>query len=176
MEKAAQALSELRKASDRLYICLTGGRKEMVASMTLLARLSDVEAVYHVVSPEIKVVSAVLERIRKDIEELANSENPNEYYRQKRDVFNPVMYTPSTSYNIIYVSIVPYPQETPHKHQNPPRKQHRPKKKCKAGNMVLAAPQRKGPHKHDGRQNHSHRQRTKIIRRTSQIFIGLYTH
>ncbi|MEM2485453.1 MAG: CRISPR-associated protein Csx14 [Candidatus Caldarchaeum sp.] len=112
METAAKALSELRRNSDKLYVCLAGGRKEMVASMTLLAQLNDVDAVYHVISPEIKVVSAALERIRKEIEELANSQNPQEYYKQKREEFDPVMYPPPTDYNVIHVPVIPYPPET----------------------------------------------------------------
>jgi len=108
------------------------------------------------------VVSAALERIRKDIEELANSEKPNEYYRQIREMFDPIMYPPSTSYKIIYVPTVPYQPETLTSPKTLLAKNISPRKKCKAGNMVLAAPQRKRPHKHDGRQNHSHRQRTKL--------------
>ncbi|MEM0456823.1 MAG: CRISPR-associated ring nuclease [Thermoproteota archaeon] len=111
MEKAAQTLAELRRSSDKLYICLAGGRKEMVASMTLLAQFFDVDAMYHVVSTEVKAINVALEKIRKEIQELASSQDPKEYYRQKKEDFEPIMYPPSTSYNVIMVPIIPYPPE-----------------------------------------------------------------
>lgn len=112
MEFAAKAVADVRRKADRLYLCLDGGRKEMVASMMLMAQLANVDAAYHVVSLDVKAFNAALERIRKNIEDLAGSPSPNDYYKQHRDIFEPVMYPPPSSYRIVAVPIIPYPPET----------------------------------------------------------------
>ncbi|MEM1950260.1 MAG: CRISPR-associated ring nuclease, partial [Candidatus Caldarchaeum sp.] len=78
MEAAAKALARLRRDGGRVYVCLAGGRKEMVASLVLLAQLTDVEALYHVVAPDIKSINVTLEQIRSHISNLARSSNPVE--------------------------------------------------------------------------------------------------
>ncbi|MEM4154442.1 MAG: CRISPR-associated ring nuclease [Candidatus Caldarchaeum sp.] len=109
MEAAAKALARLRRNGGRVYVCLAGGRKEMVASLVLLAQLTDVEALYHVVAPDIKSINIMLEKIRSHISSLARSSNPVEYYRQNKDVLDPVMYPPAQSYNVVRVPVLPYP-------------------------------------------------------------------
>ncbi|MEM4270088.1 MAG: CRISPR-associated ring nuclease, partial [Candidatus Caldarchaeum sp.] len=105
----AKALARLRRNGGRVYVCLAGGRKEMVASLVLLAQLTDVEALYHVVAPDIKSINIMLEKIRSHISSLARSSNPVEYYRQNKDVLDPVMYPPAQSYNVVRVPVLPYP-------------------------------------------------------------------
>ncbi|MEM4346238.1 MAG: CRISPR-associated ring nuclease [Candidatus Caldarchaeum sp.] len=109
MEAAAKTLARLSRGGGRVYVCLAGGRKEMVASLVLLAQLTDVEALYHVVAPDIKSINIMLEKIRSHISSLAQSSNPVEYYRQHKDVLEPVMYPPAQSYNVVRVPVLPYP-------------------------------------------------------------------
>ncbi|MCS6785249.1 MAG: CRISPR-associated ring nuclease [Candidatus Caldarchaeum sp.] len=109
MEFAAKAVAGLRRSVDRLYLCLAGGRKEMVASMVLMAQLANVDAAYHVVSSDVKSLNVALERIRKEIEDLAASSSPLDYYRSRRDVFEPVMYPSPSSYKVVSVPVLPYP-------------------------------------------------------------------
>ncbi|MEM3102095.1 MAG: hypothetical protein QXH11_01840, partial [Candidatus Caldarchaeum sp.] len=48
-------------------------------------------------------------KIRSHISSLAQSSNPVEYYRQHKDVLEPVMYPPAQSYNVVRVPVLPYP-------------------------------------------------------------------
>ncbi|MEN3047873.1 MAG: CRISPR-associated ring nuclease [Candidatus Caldarchaeales archaeon] len=111
MEAAAKALSGLRREVERLYLCIAGGRKEIVASMMLIAQLGNVDAAYHVVAPDVKALNVALERIRKEIEDLGGSPSPLDYYRERREVFEPVMYPDPSTYEVIAVPIVPFPPE-----------------------------------------------------------------
>jgi len=112
MEHTVKIISNLRKRYKRIHICLAGGRKEMVASTMLIAQLTGINTLYHIVSPNIKEMNIELERIRKEIEELAQSSNPTEYYNNNKEKFDKVMFPPSDSYNVIKLPIIPYPWKT----------------------------------------------------------------
>ncbi|MEM1943717.1 MAG: CRISPR-associated ring nuclease [Candidatus Caldarchaeum sp.] len=109
MEYSVKVVADLRRRYDVLHICLAGGRKEMVASLTMIAQLASLSSVYHVVSPYIKEMNVELERIRHDIEMLASSEDPRRYYELNREKFDRVMFPPAESYSIVAVPIIPYP-------------------------------------------------------------------
>ncbi|MCS6784408.1 MAG: CRISPR-associated ring nuclease [Candidatus Caldarchaeum sp.] len=111
MEFAAKEVARLRRVVDRLYLCVAGGRKEMVASMVLMAQLANVDAAYHVVSTDVKSLNVALERIRKEIDDLAASPSPEDYYRSHLDIFEPVMFPPSSSFHVVAVPVLPYPPD-----------------------------------------------------------------
>ncbi|MEM2910496.1 MAG: CRISPR-associated protein Csx14 [Nitrososphaerota archaeon] len=109
----ADILREQRERynADKIYVCLAGGRKEMGTSLAMLGQILDVDAVYHVVAPNIKSMSVDLERARHDISELAASPDPMEYYTRKRELFDALMYPPPSTYNVIRIPVIPYPKE-----------------------------------------------------------------
>ena len=112
MEETVKIITHLRRKYEELYVCLAGGRKEMVASLMLIAQLTGINTLYHIVSPNIKEMNIELERIRYEIEQLAQSSNPQQYYNENREKFEAVMYPPPTTYNAIKLPIIPYPQKT----------------------------------------------------------------
>jgi len=114
MEEAVKVIAALRRRYSELNICLAGGRKEMVASIMLIAQLTGINTVYHIVSPNIKEMNIELEKIRYEIEELAESDEPEEYYNANREKFEPIMYPPPTTYNVIKLPLIPYPERTIH--------------------------------------------------------------
>jgi CRISPR-associated protein Csx14 len=69
---------------DSVHLCLAGGRKDMGITASLLAQYFGVNGVYHVVMPDVQVFNVELERRREDIERLASSENPLEYYQAEQ--------------------------------------------------------------------------------------------
>lgn len=109
MEFSVKVIANLRRRYEVLHICLAGGRKEMVASLVMIAQLIGLNTVYHVVSPHIREMNIELEKIRRDIEMLAESEDPKKYYELNREKFDRVMFPPAESYNIVAVPIIPYP-------------------------------------------------------------------
>lgn len=110
MRKTMEVIADMRRGEiERLYVCLAGGRKEMVASLVLLTQLTNVEALYHVVSPNVKEMNVALERIRSNIEALAAHPDPSSYYAENRAVFEPVMYPDPATYNVIRIPVLPYP-------------------------------------------------------------------
>lgn len=109
MEHSVKVIASLKRRYDVLYICLAGGRKEIVASLIMIAQLMGLSSVYHVVSPHIREMNIELERIRRDIEELADSEDPTKYYELNRERFDRVMFPPTESFNVVAVPIIPYP-------------------------------------------------------------------
>lgn len=112
MEAAAKILARMKRHGDKVYVCLAGGRKEMVASLVLLAQLSDVDGLFHVVAPDVKAFNQELEKIRTDIENLAKDANPMDYYRKHSEKFDPIMYPPAETYNVVKVPFLPYPPST----------------------------------------------------------------
>lgn len=112
MEETVKILTRLKRRYEELHICLAGGRKEMVASIMLIAQLTGINTLYHIVSPNIKEMNIELERIRYEIEQLAQSSDPTEYYNENREKFERVMYPPTTTYSAIKLPIIPYPQKT----------------------------------------------------------------
>jgi len=94
---------------DSVHLCLAGGRKDMGITAALLSQYFGVNGVYHVIMPDVQVYNAELERLRKNIEELAASENPLEYYVQHIDIFEPLMFPPLDRYVVIKIPLIPYP-------------------------------------------------------------------
>ncbi|MEM3090897.1 MAG: CRISPR-associated ring nuclease [Candidatus Bathyarchaeia archaeon] len=109
MEESAKIITGLKRRYPVLHICLAGGRKETVASTITLAQLMGLTSLYHVVSPNIREMNIELERIRKEIEEFGESSDPQKYYEEKKNLFEPVLFPSASSYNVIKLPIIPYP-------------------------------------------------------------------
>lgn len=95
----------------RIHLNLSGGRKGMVVALATLAQFFPVSGAYLVTARDIKTFNQNLERIRQEIRELMRSSDPMEYYRSKKELFDPVMYPPRQEYEIIEIPIIPYPPE-----------------------------------------------------------------
>lgn len=111
IEESAKVISQLKRKYDSLHICLAGGRKEMVASIMIVAQLMNLSSVYHIISPHIKEMNIELERIRHDIAQLARSEDPQTYYEKNKEIFDRVLFPPTRNYSAIKLQILPYPED-----------------------------------------------------------------
>jgi len=113
MIKAAKVLRDQKKKhrADVVYICVAGGRRDMCVNLVLLAQIFDVNAVFHVVMPDVKTFNVALERARYKIEELAMAEDKRAYYLENKEELDPLMYPPLSRYYVIRVPILPFPRD-----------------------------------------------------------------
>ena len=112
MKICARILREQREIhrAERVYLCVAGGRKDMCITLSLLGQYFGVNGIFHIIMPEIQAYSAELERIRHEISELTRAENKDQYYKEKIELFERLMYPPLASYKIIRIPIIPIPQ------------------------------------------------------------------
>jgi CRISPR-associated protein Csx14 len=112
MKTCARILREQRDIyrADKVYLCVAGGRKDMCITLSLLAQYFGVNGVFHVIMPEVKAFSSELERMRYEINKLAEAENKDLYYQEKAERFDKLMYPPLKSYIVIRIPIIPIPQ------------------------------------------------------------------
>jgi len=95
--------------ADIIYLCVAGGRKDTCIILSLLGQIFGVDGIYHVVMPDVKAFNIALERIRKEMTDLLNAEDKEGYYREKKEIFEPVMFPPLSSYVVIRLPLLPYP-------------------------------------------------------------------
>lgn len=111
LEEASRVIiSEMEKRPRKIYICLAGGRKEMVTSLMLLAQVLGADGVFHVVSPHIREMNVELERLREEIAALARSEDPIKFYEERSEIFDALMFPDKSTYNVVKIPIIPYPR------------------------------------------------------------------
>jgi CRISPR-associated protein Csx14 len=108
---AARILRDQKEkhGAEVVHLCVAGGRKEVCIILSLLAQFFNVNGVYHVVMPDVKTFNQQLELIRHEAKELASAEDKLAYYRQKRDLLEPVLFPDLSTYNVIKIPVVPYP-------------------------------------------------------------------
>lgn len=99
----------IRHGVQRIYLNLSGGRKAMAIALALLAQFFPVSGAYLVVARDVKTFNQNLERIRYEMSELSKSPDPLEYYRSRKECFEPVMYPPREEYEVVEIPIMPYP-------------------------------------------------------------------
>lgn len=92
-----------------VHLCVAGGRKEVCIILSMLAQFYNINGVYHIIMPNVKAFNQQLELIRHEAEELSNADNKLAYYRQKKDLLQPVLFPELSTYNVIKIPIIPYP-------------------------------------------------------------------
>jgi len=97
--------------ADIVLLCVAGGRKEVCIILSLLAQFYKVNGVYHIVMSDVKAFNVDLERIRYEAEMLSKTEDKLGYYRQKKDLLEPVLFPKPHTYNVIKIPVIPYPKD-----------------------------------------------------------------
>ncbi|AKG91321.1 CRISPR-associated protein, Csx14 family [Geoglobus ahangari] len=96
--------------SDVVYLNVAGGRKNMCITLSILGQFLNVDGVFHVVSPNVKIVNEMLENLRHDIERLYLAESDEErlrIYEEKARYFNALMFP--EDYQVVRIPTVPVP-------------------------------------------------------------------
>ncbi|AIG97434.1 CRISPR-associated protein, Csx14 family [Archaeoglobus fulgidus DSM 8774] len=109
---AAKIVKEQREkyGSRRIYLNVSGGRKNMGITLSLLGQLMGVDGVFHVITGDVRVVNVQLENLRKDIERIykAKSEEEKiEIYKERERYFNSLMFPDA---EIVRIPTIPFPQ------------------------------------------------------------------
>ncbi|WP_456370504.1 CRISPR-associated protein Csx14 [Geoglobus sp.] len=96
--------------SDVVYLNVAGGRKNMCITLAILGQFLNVDGVFHVVSPDVKVVNEMLENLRQDIERIHRAESEEErlrIYGEKARYFDALMFP--GDYRVVRIPTVPIP-------------------------------------------------------------------
>jgi CRISPR-associated Csx14 family protein len=99
-----------RYKANRIYVNSAGGRKDALIALSTLCQFLPVSGIFHIVMPDVKTFNVELERIRFDIDELGGAEDKKSYYLSKKSLFEPLMYPPPSTYSVIKIPVVPFPQ------------------------------------------------------------------
>ena len=98
--------------SDVVYINVAGGRKNMCITLSILGQFLNVDGIFHVVSPDVRVVNELLERLRADIEQIYRAESEDEkikIYRDRERLFDSLMFP--RDYEVVRIPTIPIPMD-----------------------------------------------------------------
>lgn len=95
--------------ANKIYINAAGGRKDSILALSLVSQLFPVSGIFHVIMPDVKSFNIELERKHVEIEGFGKTEDKKSYYLIHKDIFEPLMYPPQSSYSVIKIPTIPYP-------------------------------------------------------------------
>ncbi len=98
--------------SDVVYLNVAGGRKNMCITLSILGQFLNVDGIFHIVSPDVKIVNEMLENLRSDIERISIAESEEEkikIYKEKERIFNSLMFP--RDYQVIRIPTIPIPPD-----------------------------------------------------------------
>lgn len=116
MSRAAQIIKKEREKfhCDRILLNVAGGRKNICITLALLGQILQADGVFHVTSHNIDVVNTTLERYRKEISGFLSASDDEEclrLYEQNRDAFDHILFPERSSYDIIRIPTLPFPND-----------------------------------------------------------------
>lgn len=97
---------------DIVYLNVAGGRKNMCITLSILGQFLNVDGIFHVVTPDVKIVNELLENLRPDIERMYRADDEEEkveIYMEKRKYFDSLMFP--KDYEIVRIPIIPIPED-----------------------------------------------------------------
>lgn len=101
---------EVKHRPQAVYLCVAGGRKEMGIVLTMLSQVFGANLLVHLIVKDIKAFNIELERAKHHITQLASAQDKEGFYREHKELFDPLMYPPLHSYNTVPIPILPYPR------------------------------------------------------------------
>lgn len=96
--------------SDVVYLNVAGGRKNMCITLSILGQFLNVDGIFHIVSPDVKIVNEMLENLRSDIERIYLAKNEKDkikIYKEKERLFNSLMFP--KDFEVIRIPTIPIP-------------------------------------------------------------------
>lgn len=112
MKIAARVIKNQKEkyGSDVVYLNVAGGRKNACITLSILGQFLNVDGIFHLVTPDVKIVNEMLENLRPEIERIYQAESQEErvaIYRERERAFSSLMFP--TEYEVIRVPTVPVP-------------------------------------------------------------------
>ncbi len=96
--------------SKEIYLNVSGGRKNMSITLSLLGQLMGVDGVFHVITRDVRAINTLLESLRKDVESIYEAKSEEEkvrIYREKGRYFDSLMFP---DVELIKLPTIPYPK------------------------------------------------------------------
>ena len=115
MECAIRLIREARDkhGCDRVLLNVAGARKNMSITLALIGQLMNVDGIFHVGNRNIDLFNKNLELIRRDIDRIHQAEtfrDKQKIYKEKKDLFNHVLFPPKSDYDLVRVPTFPVDQ------------------------------------------------------------------
>ncbi len=116
MSRAARIFREEREVHhcDTIYLNVSGGRKNMCMTLSLVGQILQADGVFHVVNHDISVINERLERFRSEIMAFGDADDPEsceQLYRQHEADFDHLLFPDRRTYEIIRIPTLPYPSD-----------------------------------------------------------------
>ena len=114
MRIAGRAIKRQKEkfGSDIVYLNVAGGRKNMCITLSILGQFLNVDGIFHLITPDIKIINELLENLRRDIEKIyfADTEEEKiEIYKERERMFNSLMFP--KKFDVIRIPTIPIPKE-----------------------------------------------------------------
>ncbi|OPY38401.1 MAG: CRISPR-associated protein (Cas_NE0113) [Methanoregula sp. PtaU1.Bin051] len=115
MKCAIRVIREARdkQGCDRVVLNVAGARKNMSITLALIGQLMNVDGIFHIGNRGIELFNYNLEHIRSDIDRIHQAKTFREkqkIYREKKDLFNHVLFPPKSEYDLVRVPTFPVDQ------------------------------------------------------------------
>jgi len=110
MRLAGRAIKAQKEkyGSEVVYINVAGGRKNMCITLSILGQFLNVDGVFHIVTPDVKIINELLENLRPDIERIYHAESEEEkmrIYAEKERLFDLLMFP--KDFEVIRIPTIP---------------------------------------------------------------------
>lgn len=114
MRIAGKAIKNQKEkfGSDVVYLNVAGGRKNMCITLSILGQFLNVDGIFHLITPDVKIINELLENLRLDIEKIyaAGTEDEKiEVYKEKERMFNSLMFP--KEFDVIRIPTIPIPED-----------------------------------------------------------------
>ncbi len=114
MRIAGKAIKNQKEkfGSDVVYLNVAGGRKNMCITLSILGQFLNVDGIFHLITPDVKIINELLENLRRDIQKIyaADTEEEKvEVYKEKERMFDSLMFP--KEFEVIRIPTVPIPED-----------------------------------------------------------------
>ena len=103
----------LQYGVDSLYLSIAGGRKETTVTTAIIGLAFGITAIYHVINKEVKSYNEYQEKIKSEIMWFleADINKRIEKYREKRELFEQLLFPNGAGLEYVKLPLIPYPPE-----------------------------------------------------------------
>ena len=109
----ALCIEKFKIGTDKIFLNVAGGRKEVTVIASMLGILFGVTAIYHVVNKEIKTFNDYQQKIEADIEKFYEIDLNKrlEMYKKEQEKFDYLLFPEGSLLEFIKIPVIPYTPE-----------------------------------------------------------------
>lgn len=114
MATAARIIRQQREryGTERIYLNIAGGRKNMCITLSLIGQLMNVDGVFHIIARDIQLMNQQLEYLRYAIDEIhaePSSDRKLALYAKNEVAFTRLLFPPPAQSELVRIPTLPYP-------------------------------------------------------------------